>query len=128
MRQIILAAAAALGLAGAAGADPAAGLWQTEPDEGNFAFVQIEPCGPAVCGTIVRTFSAEGEYQSPNLGRQIVIDMVPVGDGDYQGQVWRPSNDKIYVGRMTLDGDQLRLRGCILNGAICSAQDWVRVQ
>lgn len=127
MRHIILAAALAA-LSGAAAADPAEGLWQTEPDEGAYALVQIEPCGAAVCGTIMRTFNADGEYASPNLGRQIVIDMVPVGEGEYEGRVWRPSNDKIYIGRMTLSGNQLRLRGCILGGAICSSQDWVRVE
>lgn len=115
-------------LAGAAAADPAEGIWQTQPDDGAFAFVQITPCGEAVCGTIIRSFNEQGEYDSPNQGRQIVIDMVPQGDGTYQGQVWRPSNDKIYTGNMTLGGDQLRLRGCVLGGIICASQHWVRVQ
>ncbi|MCC7319612.1 MAG: DUF2147 domain-containing protein [Rubellimicrobium sp.] len=129
MRRRLTVLVAALVAAGTvAAADPVEGLWQTEPDDGNFALVQIAPCGGAVCGTIARTFNAEGEYQSENLGRQIVIDMVPQGDGTYEGQVWRPSNDKIYYGTMTLNGDSLRLRGCVLGGLICSAQDWTRVQ
>ena len=112
-------ALAGLSLAGVALADPVEGLWQTQPDDGAFAFVQIHMCGTNVCGEIVRTFNDQGEYQSPNLGRQIIIDMAPEGDGNYAGQVWRPSNDKIYIGNMTLNGDALRLRGCILGGVIC---------
>ena len=58
-------------------ADPLEGLWQTQPDDGAFAFVQIAPCGAALCGTMVRSFNADGEYKSQNLGRQLVIDMMP---------------------------------------------------
>ncbi|MBW7921240.1 MAG: DUF2147 domain-containing protein [Rubellimicrobium sp.] len=128
MRRLLAAAFALVALGTAAAADPVEGIWQTQPDDGAFAFVQITPCGPAVCGTIIRSFNEQGEYDSPNHGRQIVIDMVPQGDGSYRGQVWRPSNDKIYTGRMTLNGDQLRLQGCVLGGLICASQTWVRVQ
>lgn len=129
MKQLILAAAAAFGLAGAASAqDVAIGTWQTEVDDGAFAYITIAPCGAAVCGSIARTFNSEGEYQSPNLGRQIVIDMAPNGDGSYNGQVWRPSNDRIYVGKMDIAGDALRLRGCVAGGLICASQNWVRIE
>lgn len=127
MRNLLAAALAVL--ATTAAADPVEGVWQTQPDDGYFAHVEMVPCGAAICGTIVRAYDATGaEYASPNIGRQIVIDMVPQGDGEYAGEVWRPSNDKIYIGNMTLSGDNLRLRGCVMGGLICSGQDWVRVQ
>lgn len=126
-KTMMVMAGAAIALAGAAMADPAEGIWQTEVDDGAFAHVQIAPCGNAVCGTIARTFNSDGEYQSPNIGRQIVIDMVPSGDGDYAGSVWRPSNDKIYVGKMNVNGDALILKGCVAGGLICASQGWARV-
>ncbi len=129
MRKSILAACAVvLGMAGAAMADDAEGVWQTQVDDGAFAYVTIAACGNAVCGTISRTFNDSGEYTSPNLGRQIVIDMVPQGGGAYEGSVWRPSNDRIYIGRMQLNGNQIALRGCVAGGLICSSQTWVRVE
>jgi len=128
MKKFLLAATAAFGLAGAANADALEGVWQTQVDDGAYAFVTIAPCGPAFCGVISRTFNADGEYQSENLGRQIVIDMVPAGDGHYDGQVWRPSNDKIYIGKMDIDGNQVRLRGCIAGGLFCSSQTWTKLQ
>ena len=86
MKQLILAAAAAFAMAGAVSAkDAAIGTWQTEVDDGAFAYITIAPCGAAVCGIIARTFNADGEYQSENLGRQLVIDMVPTGAASYQG-------------------------------------------
>jgi uncharacterized protein (DUF2147 family) len=129
MKSMILAAAAVLALASAAQAEDAAiGIWQTEVDDGAYAHIDIAACGDAFCGVIARTFNAEGEYQSENQGRQLVIDMVPTGNGAYQGQVWRPSNDKIYIGKMDIDGNALRLRGCVAGGLICSSQNWVRVE
>ncbi|WP_322889643.1 MULTISPECIES: DUF2147 domain-containing protein [unclassified Yoonia] len=129
MKHLILAAAAAFALASAASAqDAALGTWQTEVDDGAFAYVTMDQCGAAVCGTIARTFNTEGEYASPNIGRQIVINMAPNGDGSYQGQVWRPSNDRIYVGKMDVEGNALRLRGCVAGGLICASQNWVRIE
>ena len=127
MKKFVLAAIASV-LASAAAADPAVGTWQTEVDDGSFAYISVAPCGNAVCGTIARTFENGGtEYQSPNLGKQIVIDMVPTGGGEYEGSVWRPSNDKIYIGKMTVSGNALRLRGCVAGGLICASQNWVRI-
>ncbi len=126
MKKFALAALMAVGLGGAAAADPIEGTWQTQPDDGAFAFVEISPCGPAYCGVIARTFNDSGEYQSENIGRQLVIDMVPQGNGEYRGNVWRPSNNKIYIGKINLNGDQMELKGCIAGGLLCSAQNWVR--
>ena len=122
-----LLAAAFVLCAGGAFADPLEGMWQTQVDDGAYAYVEISACGAAFCGTIERTFNADGEYQSANIGRQIVIDMVPAQNGRYNGSVWRPSNDKIYIGRMNLNGDSVRLRGCVAGGLLCSSQTWTRV-
>lgn len=127
MRHIIIAAT--LALAGtAATADPIEGIWQTQPDEGAFAHVSIAPCGQAYCGTITRAFKDRAAYQSPNVGRQIVIDMAPQGGGNYSGKVWRPANDKIYNGKASVEGDRMSLSGCVAGGLICKSQTWARVQ
>lgn len=129
MKKTLLAACiATLGLTGAAFADASYGIWQTEVDDGAYAYVTLAACGGAVCGTISRTFNSTGEYQSENIGRQIVIDMVPNGDGTYEGSVWRPSNNRVYIGRIGLSGNAITLRGCVAGGLICARQNWVRVQ
>lgn len=128
MRFSIIAAAV-LALAGTAAiADPIEGVWQTQPDEGAFAHVTIAPCGAAFCGTITRTFKDNAAFDSPNTGRQIVIDMVPQGGGDYTGRVWRPANDKIYNGKASVSGDRMSLSGCVAGGLFCKSQTWARVQ
>ena len=80
-----------------------------------------------MCGTIARTFNDTGEYNSPNKGKQLVRNMAPKGGGAYEGKVWRPSNDKIYLGKMQLNGNKIKLKGCVAGGLICSSQTWTRV-
>lgn len=109
-------------------ADPVIGLWQTQVDDGSFAFVDVHMCGDKICGTIVRTFDSNGETQSQNIGKDIIRDMVAAGDGKYSGNVWRPSNDRIYVGKLELNGDRLKMKGCVAGGLICSSQTWARIQ
>lgn len=127
MKTYLIAAAMLFG-ATAAYADPVEGVWQTQEDDGAYAHVTITPCGPAFCGVISKAFKGGSEYQSPNLGKEIVIDMVPQGDGTYDGKVWRPSNDKIYVGGIELNGDSMKLAGCVAGGLICKKQTWTRVK
>lgn len=130
-RHTPIAAMAALCVAlaaGAAQADPLEGTWQTQEDEGAYAHVVIAPCGPNFCGKIARSFKDGKEYKSENQGKTLVIDMAPQGGGKYDGQVWRPSNNKIYSGGIELNGDTMRLAGCVAGGLICKKQTWTRVK
>ena len=129
MKRTILAAVMGIMAAGMAmAADPAVGVWKTQPDDGAYAHVKMSPCGAEMCGTIMRTFNGDGEYKSKNIGKQLVIGMAPDGKGNYAGKVWRPSNDKIYVGKMSVSGNNLKLSGCIAGGLLCSKQSWIRLQ
>ncbi|MEM9433800.1 MAG: DUF2147 domain-containing protein [Pseudomonadota bacterium] len=129
MSAVFKAMVITFGMAGAAfAADPVEGVWQTQVDDGAYAHVTISPCGSNFCGVISRTFKDGGEYASPNLGKQLVRNMSANGGGSYEGKVWRPSNNKIYIGKIDLNGDSLRLRGCIAGGLLCSKQTWARVK
>ena len=126
-----LALAAVLALTGtAAFADPVEGTWKTKPDDnGNYGHVRIQACGPAFCGTLVKAFDGSGkEIESPNVGRQIVWDMVAYGDGVYDdGKIYSPDRDKTYNGEMTLSGNGLTVRGCVL-GICRDGGTWTRVK
>ncbi len=129
MKTFVLAAALAV-LGSAAFADPVEGIWQTKKDDnGNFGHVQIKPCGPAFCGTLIKAFNGEGkEIESPNIGRKIVSDMVAYPDGLYDdGQIYSPDRDKTYNGDMTLSGNSLSVRGCVL-GICRDGGTWKRVK
>ncbi len=130
MRKLTCLAAALVALALPAFADPAHGLWQTRPDDnGNFGHVRIQTCSNGkICGGLTRAFDGQGaEIESPNIGRAIVWDMEPQGDGQYRnGRVYAPDRDRTYNARMELRGNTLGVSGCVLG--ICREQEWTRVQ
>jgi uncharacterized protein (DUF2147 family) len=132
MKKIALMLAVVSGLATPAfAADPVEGIWKTKPDDNNnFGYVQIAPCGERFCGVLIKSFGSDGnEMQSPNVGKNIVWDMVAQGDGHYgSGKVWSPDRDKTYNSKMLLKGDVLDVSGCVLGGLICRASTWTRVQ
>lgn len=129
MKFIALATAFAFA-AGAAFADPVEGIWKTKPDDnGNFGHVQMAPCGAKLCGTLVKAFDGSGaEISSPNVGKQIVWNMVAKGDGAYgDGKVWSPDRDKTYNSKMQLSGNALAVSGCVL-GICRDGGTWSRVK
>jgi uncharacterized protein (DUF2147 family) len=127
--KLTLAALAAVFIAGTAAADPLEGRWQTAPDDnGNFGFIDVAPCGPALCGTLVVAFDSTGtQVESPNVGRLIIWDTVASGEGAYEGRIYAPDRDKEYASSLTLAGDQLSVSGCVF-GICRQGGTWVRVQ
>ena len=128
MRTFTLAAALSLA-AVAAHAQGIDGIFQTQPnDNGDIGMVQFAPCGERWCGTLIKSFHADGsEFESPNHGRNIVWDMVDAGGGKFRdGKIWDPGADKTYSSKMTLSGKTLKVSGCI--SVICRGQTWVRVK
>lgn len=120
----------ALGLStGMATADPLIGTWQTIGDDnGNFGHVQVAPCGSQLCGTLVRSYDANGaSITSDNIGRQIISATSPTGGGEYRGRVYSPDRDKTYNSRLKLSGDRLQVSGCVL-GICRDGGTWQRVK
>jgi len=111
-------------------ADPAHGLWKTAPDDnGNFGHVQIQTCtNGKICGGLVSTFDRNGQrIDSTNIGRAIVWDMVPSGNGQYaDGNVYAPDRDRTYTAKMDLRDSTLGVSGCI--AFLCREASWTRVQ
>ena len=128
MKKIFAAMVMLIGLAlPALAADPVEGVWKTEVDDGNYAYVTFAPCGAELCGVISRTFNSDGEWQSANIGKRLVWGMTNAGNGKYSGgTIWQPSTGKEYRSKMVLNGNVLKVSGCV--GPICKKQTWTRVQ
>ncbi len=128
MRKLLTIAA--MLVANTAGADPVAGLWKTAPqDDGSYGFINVAPCGDMICGTLVKGVNAAGEVATSggNIGKRIVWDMVAKGDGRYDGgKIWAPDRDKTYNSEMILEGEALRVRGCVF-GICRDGGLWTRV-
>jgi uncharacterized protein (DUF2147 family) len=130
MKHLMIAALLAMAGTAAFAGDPVEGVWKTKADDnGNFGYVQVKPCGPAFCGTLIKAFDSSGkEKASDNIGKKIIWDMVAYGDGVYDdGKVWSPDRDKTYNSDMQLTGDKLAVRGCVL-GICRDGGTWTRVK
>ncbi|OUD09335.1 imidazoleglycerol-phosphate dehydratase [Marivivens niveibacter] len=116
MKKLLLGAAFAVLSAGAAIADPLEGNWRTAADDnGNSGLITVEPCGAALCGTLVKAFDASGaEIATENVGRQLIWDTTANGDGTYSGKVYSPDRDKTYNSKLVLSGNSLSVSGCVL--------------
>jgi len=129
MKKLGAIAGLALLLAAPALADPVEGLWKTAKDDnGNYGYIKVAPCGNRICGVLVKSFNPDGSvFDSPNIGKKIVWDMVPRGDGNYGGgKIWSPDRDKTYKSKMRLKGNALSVEGCIL--FICrDGGTWTRI-
>lgn len=108
-------------------AQDVAGTWRTEPTGQGYLEIAIRPCGPALCGTILRARDLQGQPQPyAHVGRQMIWDMRPDGPGAWSdGRIWDPRNDRTFRSRMTLRGDRLEVSGCVMG--ICQTQNWQRV-
>lgn len=116
-------------LASPLAADPAIGLWQTEPDRKNLtSHIEIKTCGAALCGRIKQAFDPSGApVQTPHVGRDLFWDLKPVGGGTYDGgTVYVPLLDITANARMSLEGNKLHVTGC--KGPVCDGQVWTRVR
>lgn len=83
------------------------GRWVTE--SGNLE-VQVEPCGDALCGKVVkelanRSMAGPGAMdpvdKRPALGMLLLTDLKPSGQGEWTGQIYNRENAKHYSVRMS---------------------------
>ncbi len=132
MKKFALCLAFATAFAGPALADPVDGLWKTQPgDSGGYLFVTIKECGQTICGVITSAVDKNGkpDPKYAHLGKKIIWNMVPKGNNYYGGgTVWAPDRDKKYSSNMTLKGNVLKVKGCVLGGLFCRGQDWMRAK
>ncbi|WP_417208082.1 DUF2147 domain-containing protein [Antarctobacter sp.] len=124
----LLAPLVFVSLAAPAFADPAVGLWRTEPDRKNLtSHVQIAQCGASLCGTVLKAFDAQGkEVKTANVGKQLFWDLKPASAGTYDGgTVFVPLLNVKANAKAKLSGNTLRVTGC--KGLVCDGQTWTRV-
>ena len=110
-----------------AGAETAAGLWLTGPDQkGQVGHVRMAPCGPSFCGTVVKAIDKSGhEVKTPNVGKQVIWDVKPVGGGNYAGKMYVSHFKATVAGKFKIAGPNMTVKGCL--GPVCQSQVWKRL-
>lgn len=137
MLRKAIAALAALSIAPAAAAPPAAitGHWAT--DDGK-AVIEVAPCGASLCGKIQRFLIPEprgGAVDSKNpdkakrnrnlLGVLVLWNLAADGDA-WKGQGYSPEEGRHFNATVSADGGKLRVRGCVT--LFCRTVVWTRMR
>lgn len=141
MRLALAALLAALLPAAAAFAQPQGilGTWWTKDNKGRVEIVKCAPPAPGVCGRIIWISEPLDEKKKPQTdklnpdpklkGRPIVG--MPLFEGwresarnAWQGKIYDPERGETFDIDITLRGDQLTIKGCVL--FFCESETWVR--
>jgi uncharacterized protein (DUF2147 family) len=87
------------------------GLWRVADAT---AQVHVMPCHGALCGSV--------------HGKQVLINMKPNGTNLWTGTIVDVRDGTQYAGKILMQGESLRVEGCVMGGAICGGQTWTRVR
>ena len=109
MRLSVALAFFALGTM-SAGAGPV-GVWRVADGS---AQVHLMLCHGALCGSV--------------KGKQVLINMKPNGANLWAGTIVDVRDGTQYAGKISMEGESLRVEGCVMGGALCGGQTWTRVR
>ncbi len=110
-----------MGLSGPADAAGIEGNWQR--GDGN-ARVTVAPCGDDICA--INTWIKPGTPRE-KTGDRLVMSVKPAPGGGYTGTAFDPQRDRTYRLTITIAGDRMTTRGCIIAGLLCRGIDWTRI-
>jgi uncharacterized protein (DUF2147 family) len=100
----------------------ARGVWMRS--DGN-ARVRIAPCGKNLCATNLWIGdTSKGE----EVGDKLVMTLKPASDGVLKGTAYDPKRRLNYSMTLTVTGNGLTTRGCIVGGLICKNVGWTAVK
>ena len=91
--------------------------------DGN-AKVRIAPCGSDICA--VNTWIKPGTPKEKE-GDKLVMSIKAGDDGVYSGTAFDPQRDLTYKLTVTVKGDKMTTRGCVVAGLLCKGVDWTRI-
>ncbi|MCA1403359.1 DUF2147 domain-containing protein [Ensifer sp. IC3342] len=111
IRTLLIASAIACTTASVLAAEPIVGNWKTASG----ATAEIAPCGGAYCITL-----KTGKHAGKRIGN------LTGTDGSYNGEITDPENDKTYSGSGAVNGNSLKMKGCVLK-VLCKSQTWTRL-
>ena len=116
---MVLALGAALPAAAQA-TDPY-GVWKRPSDGTTFNFSK---CGEGLC---VKVRGVTDPADKKLIGATVFSGATKTGPNSWQGKVVNLEDGQTYMGKITITGPtSVKLEGCVMGGAICDGEDWVR--
>lgn len=122
--KIALLIAMLLGATSAFSQDSSAvmGAWQRGD---GIARVKVAPCGKVICMT--NTF-IRPDVTDEKVGERLEFNLDGRDGAALTGTAFDPKSGKSFVTTVTVSGERMTTRGCILGGVICKSTEWTRVR
>lgn len=97
------------------------GAWQRGD---GIAKVKVAPCGKVICmtNTYIRS-----DVTDEKTGERLEFDIKSSGGETLTGTVLDPKTGKSYSTVVTIAGEHMTTKGCILGGVICKSTEWTRI-
>ncbi|MDB5524999.1 MAG: hypothetical protein JWM58_2762 [Rhizobium sp.] len=105
-------------------AQAASPMGQWARGDGN-AKVRLAQCGANICAT--NTWIKPGT-PSEKAGDVLVMKVAPVSDSQYSGSAFDPQRNMNYKITLTLNGDTMTTKGCVLGGLLCKGVNWTKIK
>lgn len=121
MNRFVMAAPVIAALVTPAAAGDMEGHWARGD---GLARVEVKPCGANVCA--VNTWIKPGTPKE-KPGDRLVMTIRGTAPGAYDGTAFDPQRDLTYSLAVTVNGDRMTTRGCVLAGLLCRGVDWTRI-
>lgn len=112
IRILALSLAASFSMGATAfAAEPIEGSWK----RGNGTVIKFAACSSGFCGTVMT-----GKYKGQSIGTMS-------GSGaSYKGKINVLDEGKTYSGKASVNGNAMKMSGCVMGGLICKGEDLVR--
>jgi len=84
----------------------------------------IAACGGAICATNTWAKNPRGDEK---VGDKLVMTLNETEADHWTGSAFDPQRDRTYAMEMSVAGNRLTTRGCILGGLLCRSVGWTRI-
>jgi uncharacterized protein (DUF2147 family) len=85
--------------------------------------MEITSCGAQLCARNTWVRDPDGDE---TLGDELVMTLKPAAASMLSGEAYDRRRDRTYVMQITLDGNSMTSRGCVLGGLLCRSTAWTR--
>ncbi len=122
MRMVITTAMLlASGLTGMVEAADYDGQWARGDGK---ARVLVGACGSDICA--VNTWIKPGTPKEKK-GDKLVMTIRPDAAGAYSGSAFDPQRDMTYKLTLTVNGNRMTTKGCMIAGLLCKSVEWTKI-
>ncbi|MDR6820822.1 uncharacterized protein (DUF2147 family) [Neorhizobium sp. 2083] len=118
LRVSVIAAALVPGFWGMAHGADLGGQWARGDGK---ARLKVTSCGSNICA--IDTWIKPGTPRK-KIGDRLVMTIAPARAGSYSGTAFDPQRNTTCKITVTVNGDRVTTRGCILAGLLCKGIDW----